>query len=109
MTALRFSRRAGRAAKDYELSDMLRRQLEQLGVTLNDLPDGTDQATFHETLTDTISFRDDIASSELLTADMAEKIQLSGGSPDIFAGLSRKQLITLFKIIESAIQAKAKS
>jgi cysteinyl-tRNA synthetase len=58
---LRMARREARAQKDYALSDQIRKVLADFGIEIKDLPDGTDQFTFHVKIQETIRFSDSVS------------------------------------------------
>ena len=65
---LRLERRKARAEKNYERSDKIRKILADLGIEIKDLPDGTDQFTFHVKAEEKLRLGDKIDSrAEMLT------------------------------------------
>jgi cysteinyl-tRNA synthetase len=62
VTRLRLARRRARAAKNFALADDIRRELESMGITIKDRPDGTEQVNFSEHIVDTVHVSDTLAS-----------------------------------------------
>ncbi len=72
VTKLRLERRAARAAKNFARSDEIRKTLFGMGITIEDLPDGTEQLIHNINVVETAE------SLSNVTMKVAEKLNLSG-------------------------------